>query len=172
MCIQLCKIDSEGKARKVVGCSCVVVQVSSWKPGTIPFLIELDGVDFNYVYQSHRRTTARKVRASILFKSMWSLIRWNSGCEMLHQLFLKWKFSLGKMISSRLEKKIWYGLCYPLSLYLYTEFSYVIWWWIWVNYLLALHSILIGGSGICLDIRSVIVGFYSVIFELLMSLGI
>lgn len=25
--IQLCKIDSEGKARKVVGCSCVVVKV-------------------------------------------------------------------------------------------------------------------------------------------------
>ena len=24
---QLCKIDSEGKARKVVGCSCVVVKV-------------------------------------------------------------------------------------------------------------------------------------------------
>lgn len=26
---QLCKIDSEGKARKVVGCSCVVVKVLS-----------------------------------------------------------------------------------------------------------------------------------------------
>lgn len=25
--VQLCKIDSEGKARKVVGCSCVVVKV-------------------------------------------------------------------------------------------------------------------------------------------------
>lgn len=25
--LQLCKIDSEGKARKVVGCSCVVVKV-------------------------------------------------------------------------------------------------------------------------------------------------
>jgi len=25
--MQLCKIDSEGKARKVVGCSCVVVKV-------------------------------------------------------------------------------------------------------------------------------------------------
>lgn len=25
--IQLCKIDSEGKARKVVGCACVVVKV-------------------------------------------------------------------------------------------------------------------------------------------------
>lgn len=30
--IQLCKIDSEGKARKVVGCSCVVVkvQIHAW----------------------------------------------------------------------------------------------------------------------------------------------
>ena len=27
--MQLCKIDSEGKARKVVGCSCVVVKVRS-----------------------------------------------------------------------------------------------------------------------------------------------
>lgn len=29
---QLCKIDSEGKARKVVGCSCVVVKVKLKKP--------------------------------------------------------------------------------------------------------------------------------------------
>ena len=29
LCIQLCKIDSEGKARKVVGCSCVVVKVKN-----------------------------------------------------------------------------------------------------------------------------------------------
>jgi hypothetical protein len=28
--LQLCKIDSEGKARKVVGCSCVVVKVTSY----------------------------------------------------------------------------------------------------------------------------------------------
>lgn len=27
--MQLCKIDSEGKARKVVGCSCVVVKVKA-----------------------------------------------------------------------------------------------------------------------------------------------
>lgn len=27
--MQLCKIDSEGKARKVVGCSCVVVKVQA-----------------------------------------------------------------------------------------------------------------------------------------------
>ncbi len=27
--LQLCKIDSEGKARKVVGCSCVVVKVTN-----------------------------------------------------------------------------------------------------------------------------------------------
>lgn len=26
-CVKLCKIDSEGKARKVVGCACVVVKV-------------------------------------------------------------------------------------------------------------------------------------------------
>ena len=26
---QLCKIDSEGKARKVVGCSCIVVKVTN-----------------------------------------------------------------------------------------------------------------------------------------------
>lgn len=30
-CTQLCKIDSEGKARKVVGCSCVVVKVKLLK---------------------------------------------------------------------------------------------------------------------------------------------
>lgn len=29
MLLQLCKIDSEGNARKVVGCSCVVVKVCS-----------------------------------------------------------------------------------------------------------------------------------------------
>lgn len=27
--MQLCKIDSEGKARKVVGCSCLVVKVAT-----------------------------------------------------------------------------------------------------------------------------------------------
>jgi hypothetical protein len=30
--LQLCKIDSEGKARKVVGCSCVVVKVADQFP--------------------------------------------------------------------------------------------------------------------------------------------
>jgi hypothetical protein len=30
--LQLCKIDSEGKARKVVGCSCVVVKVTYQSP--------------------------------------------------------------------------------------------------------------------------------------------
>ena len=29
MMFQLCKIDSEGNARKVVGCSCLVVKVLS-----------------------------------------------------------------------------------------------------------------------------------------------
>ena len=32
---QLCKIDSEGKARKVVGCSCVVVKVTDWFPAEV-----------------------------------------------------------------------------------------------------------------------------------------
>ena len=39
--MQLCKIDSEGKARKVVGCSCVVVKVRCMMPITsgenVPF---------------------------------------------------------------------------------------------------------------------------------------
>ena len=30
--LQLCKIDSEGKARKVVGCGCVVVKVHTIGP--------------------------------------------------------------------------------------------------------------------------------------------
>lgn len=39
LCIQLCKIDSEGKARKVVGCSCVVVKVKAhpWNDISICF---------------------------------------------------------------------------------------------------------------------------------------
>lgn len=38
----LCKIDKEGKARKVVGCSCVVVKVSKLPNPVIVFLILLN----------------------------------------------------------------------------------------------------------------------------------
>uniref|UniRef100_A0A804Q3I9 40S ribosomal protein S12 n=1 Tax=Zea mays TaxID=4577 RepID=A0A804Q3I9_MAIZE len=40
----LCKIDSEGKARKVVGCSCVVVKVSISFPTVL-----LQATTFNYI---------------------------------------------------------------------------------------------------------------------------
>jgi small subunit ribosomal protein S12e len=39
--LQLCKIDSEGKARKVVGCSCVVVKVAYQSPNFVLQLIIL-----------------------------------------------------------------------------------------------------------------------------------
>lgn len=36
--VGLCKIDREGKPRKVVGCSCVVIKVGVWLCGSLFFI--------------------------------------------------------------------------------------------------------------------------------------
>lgn len=65
-CMQLCKIDSEGKARKVVGCSCVVVKVwtylliqSIFLSLTSFFICIYECRDLSYSYLAGLRWTTR-----------------------------------------------------------------------------------------------------------------